>query len=104
MRGLASVCTHVRVYTLMCVCLCVCVQMVETSTAKATEMALKLHAVHRWCVSGTPISRGLEDLYGLVAFLGVRPWANRTWWNRCGVEGEGRVQGLGLRAPPSTSQ
>ncbi|GIL56939.1 hypothetical protein Vafri_12224 [Volvox africanus] len=58
-------------------------QMVESSTAKATEMALKLDAVHRWCVTGTPISRGLEDVYGLLAFLDARPWSQRRWWNRC---------------------
>ncbi|KXZ52879.1 hypothetical protein GPECTOR_8g26 [Gonium pectorale] len=58
-------------------------QMVESSTAKAAEMALKLDTVHRWCVTGTPISRGLEDLFGLMAFLGARPWAERRWWQRC---------------------
>ncbi|GLI64470.1 hypothetical protein VaNZ11_007743 [Volvox africanus] len=58
-------------------------QMVESSTAKATEMALKLDTVHRWCVTGTPISRGLEDVYGLLAFLDARPWSQRRWWNRC---------------------
>lgn len=105
-------------------------QMVESSTAKAAEMALKLDTVHRWCVprpplggmpwpwpryrqmvsaalcrappacgclaalqrlhapplqrlplphptparcvTGTPLSRGLEDLFGLLAFLQVR--------------------------------
>ncbi|KAG2482055.1 hypothetical protein HYH03_018991 [Edaphochlamys debaryana] len=58
-------------------------QMVESSTAKAAEMALKLDTVHRWCVTGTPISRGLEDVFGLMAFLGAAPWAERRWWNRC---------------------
>ena len=37
-------------------------QLVESSTAKATAMALKLQTKHRWCVTGTPLSRGLEDL------------------------------------------
>ena len=41
-------------------------QMVESSTAKAAEMALKLDAQHRWAVTGTPLSRGLEDLFGLL--------------------------------------
>ena len=40
--------------------------MVESSTAKAAEMALKLDAQHRWAVTGTPLSRGLEDLFGLL--------------------------------------
>lgn len=29
---------------------------------------------------GTPISRGLEDLYGLLFFLGAGPWDDRRWW------------------------
>ena len=41
-------------------------QMVESSTAKAAEMALKLDAQHRWAITGTPLSRGLEDLFGLL--------------------------------------
>lgn len=35
----------------------------------------------RWCVTGTPISRGLEDLQGLAAFLRLNPWADKQWWN-----------------------
>ena len=46
-------------------------QMVESSTAKATEMVRKIAAVNHWAVTGTPISRGLEDLHGLFAFLGL---------------------------------
>ena len=55
-------------------------QMVETSTAAAAQMALKLHTRHRWCVTGTPVSKGLEDLYGLLLFLGVDPYSDRKWW------------------------
>ncbi|KAL3154030.1 hypothetical protein ABBQ32_013581 [Trebouxia sp. C0010 RCD-2024] len=57
-------------------------QMVESSTAKAAEMAGKLAARHRWCITGTPLSRGLEDLYGLLYFLRAAPLHERFWWNR----------------------
>ncbi|XP_061599926.1 E3 ubiquitin-protein ligase SHPRH isoform X2 [Cololabis saira] len=57
-------------------------QMVECPTAKAAEMALRLASVNRWCVSGTPVQRGLEDLYGLVLFLGVDPYWVKHWWER----------------------
>ncbi|GBF99704.1 hypothetical protein Rsub_12416 [Raphidocelis subcapitata] len=55
-------------------------QAVGSSTAKAAEMAAKLSAENRWAVTGTPISRGLEDLYGLLNFLGAAPWDDRRWW------------------------
>ncbi|KAL6060088.1 SNF2 histone linker PHD RING helicase [Balamuthia mandrillaris] len=57
-------------------------QMVETTTTKAAEMALKLSTIYRWGVSGTPIQRhGLDDLYGLIQFLRVPPFAtNKRAW------------------------
>ncbi|XP_021176668.2 E3 ubiquitin-protein ligase SHPRH [Fundulus heteroclitus] len=57
-------------------------QMIECPTAKAAEMALRLASVNRWCVSGTPVQRGLEDLYGLMLFLGVDPYWVKHWWDR----------------------
>ncbi|XP_015241078.1 PREDICTED: E3 ubiquitin-protein ligase SHPRH [Cyprinodon variegatus] len=57
-------------------------QMVECPTAKAAEMALRLASVNRWCVSGTPVQRGLEDLYGLMLFLGVDPYWVKHWWDQ----------------------
>lgn len=56
-------------------------QMVEGSTTKVAMMALRLKSTHRWCVTGTPLNKGLEDLFGLIAFLEV-PWLSlEFWWN-----------------------
>lgn len=59
-------------------------QRVEAPTATSARMALKLEAHFRWCVSGTPIGRGkLEDLYGLIMFLRLDPFAVKRWFNLC---------------------
>lgn len=57
-------------------------QMVECPTVKAAEMAQRLSGINRWCISGTPVQRGLEDLFGLVVFLGIEPYCIRHWWIR----------------------
>jgi SNF2 family DNA or RNA helicase len=59
-------------------------QRVETPTALSAQMALKLDAVHRWCISGTPIQRGnLHDLYGLLLFLRLDPFCEKKWFQKC---------------------
>jgi E3 ubiquitin-protein ligase SHPRH len=57
-------------------------QMVHNRTAKSAEMALKLSTRYRWCVTGTPINKGLEDLYGLMVFLQLHPYDYKYWWNK----------------------
>lgn len=56
-------------------------QMVESNAAAATEMAMRLSAKNLWCVTGTPIQRSLEDMYGLLRFLRAEPFDDRRWWN-----------------------
>ncbi|KAJ4793189.1 E3 ubiquitin-protein ligase SHPRH [Rhynchospora pubera] len=55
-------------------------QMVESSNSSVTEMAMRLHSQHRWCITGTPIQRRLDDLFGLLRFLRVNPFDVYRWW------------------------
>ena len=34
----------------------------------------------RWAVTGTPLSTGVADIYGLLAFLKCEPFSERFWW------------------------
>ncbi|MPC35312.1 E3 ubiquitin-protein ligase SHPRH [Portunus trituberculatus] len=58
-------------------------QMVECTTTKTAEMALRLAAVNRWCVTGTPVQKSVNELQGLLMFLGVDPYCVPQWWSRC---------------------
>ncbi|KAI3720920.1 hypothetical protein L2E82_31919 [Cichorium intybus] len=55
-------------------------QMVESNATPATEMAMRLSAMHRWCVTGTPIQKKLDDLFGLLRFLKASPYDVFRWW------------------------
>ncbi|GKY93405.1 hypothetical protein MPSEU_000308100 [Mayamaea pseudoterrestris] len=58
-------------------------QRVESSTASSAKMALKLTGCHRWAVTGTPLGRGkLDDLYGLLLFLRLKPFTIKQIFNR----------------------
>jgi hypothetical protein len=58
-------------------------------------------------VTGTPISRGLEDIHGLLAFLRAQPWAEPAVWARLlqapleAGRPEGRARLLALLQPAS---
>ena len=55
-------------------------QMIESTRAKTAEMALRLSGVNKWCVTGTPVGKSLNDLYGLLLFLQYDPYLVESWW------------------------
>ncbi|XP_054153904.1 E3 ubiquitin-protein ligase SHPRH-like [Oppia nitens] len=57
-------------------------QMVESALNKTAQMAHRLYARHRWCITGTPIQRSLNDIYGLLLFIGEEPYHERHYWHR----------------------
>jgi E3 ubiquitin-protein ligase SHPRH len=48
-------------------------QMVESTVAATAEMARLIPRYYSWAVTGTPMSTGYNDLYGLFLFLGIIP-------------------------------
>eukprot|EP00794_Sanderia_malayensis_P003768 gene3768-4290_t len=57
-------------------------QMIQCTTTRTAEMAIRIQAEHRWCVTGTPVQKGLEDIYGMVLFIGVFPYCIKAWWTK----------------------
>lgn len=55
-------------------------QMVESVARRSAQMVSKLNSVHRWCVTGTPIQKSIEDLHGLFLFLEMKPYQEKVWW------------------------
>ena len=62
-------------------------QQIESRVSKCAQMALKVSCKHKWCVTGTPIGKnGLDDLFGLIKFLGIRPFNSPITWLRTVAE------------------
>ena len=51
----------------------------STKTAKA---CFQVRAARRWCVTGTPISNKLEDMFSLLHFINMEPYGQFNWWQQ----------------------
>ncbi|TKX25328.1 ATP-dependent helicase-like protein [Elsinoe australis] len=56
-------------------------QMVESGVSKAAQTASLIPRHNAWAISGTPVKKDVQDLRGLLVFLGLQPFANSdaTW-------------------------
>ncbi|KAM9354767.1 helicase-like transcription factor isoform 2-T2 [Pholidichthys leucotaenia] len=55
---------------------------IRNPNAQMSKAVLELKAQRRWILSGTPIQNSVNDLWMLVAFLHLKPFDVREWWNR----------------------
>ncbi|XP_028294636.1 helicase-like transcription factor isoform X3 [Gouania willdenowi] len=55
---------------------------IRNPNAQMSKAVLQLRAQRRWVLSGTPIQNGVKDLWMLLAFLRLKPFDVREWWNR----------------------
>ncbi|KAF2879520.1 hypothetical protein ILUMI_26652 [Ignelater luminosus] len=56
------------------------VQTVEIPSSMISTMAKKLQAHHRWAVTGTPITKHISELYGLINYLQLNPYNEFETW------------------------
>jgi len=57
-------------------------QMLGDGATRAASLALGLNVRFRWAVSGTPISRSVGDVFGLMLFLDMQPYNDRAFFRR----------------------
>lgn len=58
-------------------------QMVESGVSAAAQVASLLPREHAWAVSGTPLKKDAQDLFGLLVFLRYKPFCDSsTIWLR----------------------
>lgn len=55
---------------------------IRNPQAQMSKAVLDLKAHRRWILSGTPIQNSVKDLWMLLAFLRLKPFDAREWWNR----------------------
>lgn len=50
------------------------------SLSRVSRAACYLNATYRWCLTGTPVTNTLTDIYSLLRFLKVDPGQDWTKW------------------------
>uniref|UniRef100_A0A803TAI2 Helicase like transcription factor n=1 Tax=Anolis carolinensis TaxID=28377 RepID=A0A803TAI2_ANOCA len=55
---------------------------IRNPNAQQTKAVLDLEAQRRWVLTGTPIQNSLKDLWSLLSFLKLKPFADKQWWHR----------------------
>ncbi|KAH6972432.1 P-loop containing nucleoside triphosphate hydrolase protein [Ilyonectria sp. MPI-CAGE-AT-0026] len=68
---------------------------IRSHKTKVFEAVFALTARHRWCLTGTPIQNGIEDLGSLIRFLKIAPYDNPTTFNKTFVDPIRREQPQG---------
>ena len=58
-------------------------QMVESGVTNAARLARLIPRINAWSVTGTPVQKTIDDLFGLLLFLRVDPWCyNKKLWDQ----------------------
>jgi len=55
-------------------------QNIRNRHTRVSRASLYLNATYRWCLTGTPVTNTLTDIYSLLRFLRVKPWQDWGRW------------------------
>eukprot|EP00979_Chaetoceros_neogracilis_P000282 scaffold74_cov277-Chaetoceros_neogracile.AAC.11 len=55
---------------------------IKNPNTGASKACCEINAERRWCVTGTPISNSLQDIFGLIKFLKHEPWCVKAFWKK----------------------
>ena len=64
---------------------------IKNPNTGASKACCEINAERRWCVTGTPISNGLQDVFGLLKFLKHEPWCVDGFWKKA-IKSEKPIQ------------
>lgn len=51
-------------------------QLIKNKDTQASQGVHQIRAVYRWCLTGTPMMNGVQELYPLIRFLQIKPYSN----------------------------
>ncbi|CAD5233795.1 unnamed protein product [Bursaphelenchus xylophilus] len=53
---------------------------IKNRKSMVSRIACQLSAIHRWCLTGTPIQNELWDLFSLIRFMKIHPFHEEGHW------------------------
>ncbi|QMW36976.1 hypothetical protein G4B11_000212 [Aspergillus flavus] len=78
-------------------------QCIKNDQSQTAAACCALDATYRWCLSGTPVMNNLRELYSLLKFLRVQPYASRQSFATVGPA-EDRALSSGLSTAVADSR